>query len=144
MTANQPANWYPDPTGSADYRYWDGTEWTDQVSRGGVQATDPVDAAAQSTATIEILATFFPLAFLLFFFPPTLVVDGRAMRGTWRQPTRVPVAAGRHTVRVFFRYFGVMDAGVGEIDVEVASGAAQRVTYKAPWLIFLRGRMTVA
>ncbi len=37
-----PANWYPDPNGRAELRYWDGVAWTEQVSTGGVQSTDPV------------------------------------------------------------------------------------------------------
>jgi len=143
MTQGHPAGWYPDPTGQADQRYWDGNVWTDNVSRAGVQGTAPITAASEASAGIEITATFFPLAFLLFLFPPTFVVDGRAMRGTWRQATMTPVTPGRHEVRVFFRYFGIMDAGVGEAQVDVTSGSARRVTYKAPWLIFLRGRMIV-
>jgi uncharacterized protein YxjI len=40
-----PANWYPDPTGRHELRYWDGSAWTDHVSNGGRAATDPVHAA---------------------------------------------------------------------------------------------------
>ena len=31
-----------DPTGRFDYRYWDGTTWTDHVSKAGQMVTDPV------------------------------------------------------------------------------------------------------
>ena len=79
--------------------------------------------------------------FLLF--PPTFVVDGQVMKGKWREPTTIPVAAGSHTVKIFFRYLFIMDAGVGEAQVTVADGAVTRVGYKAPWLVFLKGRMTV-
>lgn len=37
-----PANWYPDPNGRADLRYWNGEAWTEHVSTGGEQSTDPV------------------------------------------------------------------------------------------------------
>jgi hypothetical protein len=37
-----PANWYPDPTGRHEYRYWDGVTWTDHVSDNGTGGTDPV------------------------------------------------------------------------------------------------------
>jgi hypothetical protein len=40
-----PAAWQPDPTGRYEYRYWDGTRWTDHVSRGGTRATDAVGSA---------------------------------------------------------------------------------------------------
>lgn len=34
-------SWQPDPTDRHDYRWWDGVEWTDQVSDRGVVRTDP-------------------------------------------------------------------------------------------------------
>jgi uncharacterized protein YxjI len=37
-----PANWYPDPTGRHELRWFDGSGWTDHVSTRGVAATDPV------------------------------------------------------------------------------------------------------
>jgi hypothetical protein len=36
-----PADWYPDPSRRYEYRYWDGTKWTDNVSRAGVTYKDP-------------------------------------------------------------------------------------------------------
>lgn len=33
-------DWYPDPHGRHEYRYWDGTTWTDHVSNGGIQQVD--------------------------------------------------------------------------------------------------------
>jgi hypothetical protein len=32
--------WYHDPTGRADYRYWDGTAWSTWVASGGVSSVD--------------------------------------------------------------------------------------------------------
>jgi hypothetical protein len=40
-----PARWAPDPTGRHELRYWNGSEWTDHVADGGVQATDPLPGA---------------------------------------------------------------------------------------------------
>lgn len=37
----QPADWYSDPSGRYQYRYWDGSQWTNQVSSGGPSAVDP-------------------------------------------------------------------------------------------------------
>ncbi len=31
-TPMAPANWYPDPSGGGNYRYWDGVGWTMHVS----------------------------------------------------------------------------------------------------------------
>jgi len=35
--------WKRDPRGEFDYRYWDGSSWTEHVSRGGEWFLDPVD-----------------------------------------------------------------------------------------------------
>lgn len=36
-----PPDWYPDPYGRFEYRYWDGSVWTDHVSSHGTQSSDP-------------------------------------------------------------------------------------------------------
>jgi hypothetical protein len=36
----KPSGWYTDPTGRYIYRYWNGAQWTDQVSTGGRTITD--------------------------------------------------------------------------------------------------------
>ena len=38
-----PANWYPDPKGRHQLRYWDGTNWTEHVSTNGAASTDPLE-----------------------------------------------------------------------------------------------------
>ena len=37
-----PANWYPDPMGRHQLRYWDGNAWTEHVTTNGVQGVDPL------------------------------------------------------------------------------------------------------
>ena len=39
MKAMEP-NWYPDPSGRHELRYWDGQQWTEHVSSHGRQGTD--------------------------------------------------------------------------------------------------------
>lgn len=39
-----PANWYKDPSGRYELRYWNGTTWTEHVATGGKQFTDPPKA----------------------------------------------------------------------------------------------------
>jgi len=34
------SRWHPDPTGRFQWRYWDGTQWTDWVARDGVSGRD--------------------------------------------------------------------------------------------------------
>ncbi len=43
---NTPANWYDDPTGRHQHRYWDGNAWTSHVSDNGIQGTDDITAAS--------------------------------------------------------------------------------------------------
>jgi uncharacterized protein YxjI len=39
--SNQPApNWYPDPSGKHELRYWDGIAWTDRVMNHGKESAD--------------------------------------------------------------------------------------------------------
>ncbi|MCZ7531552.1 MAG: DUF2510 domain-containing protein [Acidimicrobiia bacterium] len=38
----QPAAWHPDPMGRYEYRYWDGTQWTPDVSTGGQTGQDRI------------------------------------------------------------------------------------------------------
>lgn len=37
-----PADWYPDPTGRHQYRYWNGVAWTGHVADDGLASTDPL------------------------------------------------------------------------------------------------------
>lgn len=37
-----PAGWFPDPDRIHQYRYWDGSQWTDYVANNGVQSTSPI------------------------------------------------------------------------------------------------------
>lgn len=43
--AATPADWYPDPTGRHEMRYFDGVAWTDQCSNAGQQIVDPLGAS---------------------------------------------------------------------------------------------------
>jgi hypothetical protein len=48
MTDSTPG-WQADPTGKHDHRYWDGSQWTDNVSDAGVAGMDPYAADADAT-----------------------------------------------------------------------------------------------
>ena len=51
MTETTAADWYPDPYGRAEVRYWDGATWTDHVSSNGRQSSDPIAAAVVKEVT---------------------------------------------------------------------------------------------
>jgi hypothetical protein len=44
--ASYPAGWYVDPWRRADFRYWDGSSWTQHVSTAGVQSVDPLPSGS--------------------------------------------------------------------------------------------------
>ena len=43
MIPTASAGWFPDPGGRHQWRYWDGTRWTDAVADQGVTGVEPVD-----------------------------------------------------------------------------------------------------
>ncbi|HYT38195.1 MAG TPA: phospholipid scramblase-related protein [Acidimicrobiia bacterium] len=49
---SQPADWYPDPTGRHEHRYWDGSTWTEHVASHGRQSVDP-DLSARPPPTVD-------------------------------------------------------------------------------------------
>jgi uncharacterized protein YxjI len=55
---SMPPDWYPDPSGRHEHRYWDGSQWTEHVSSHGRQSTDrdptsmPPPTVARSTDKI--------------------------------------------------------------------------------------------
>ena len=47
----QPGGWYDDPTNRYMYRYWNGAQWTDQVSSSGNTSTDPTALDPRAVTT---------------------------------------------------------------------------------------------
>ena len=52
MAGESPAAWHPDPMLRYELRYWDGTRWTEHVSRAGQTAIDPLETAPVATDSI--------------------------------------------------------------------------------------------
>ncbi len=46
-----PPNWYPDPMGRHQLRYFDGGQWTEHVSSNGSQSVDPLNPGAVPVVT---------------------------------------------------------------------------------------------
>ncbi|HMQ27107.1 MAG TPA: DUF2510 domain-containing protein, partial [Acidimicrobiales bacterium] len=42
--------WHPDPTGRHQYRWWDGTTWTEGVATAGTVGSDTLAPAPPTTA----------------------------------------------------------------------------------------------
>jgi uncharacterized protein YxjI len=48
---SMPADWYPDPSGRHEHRYWDGTRWTEHVASHGRQSVDH-DTSSKAPPTV--------------------------------------------------------------------------------------------
>ena len=60
MAVNTPAGWYEDPMRRYEHRYWDGSEWTENVASGGQQAVDaiaPVPPASDEASSAVVAET---------------------------------------------------------------------------------------
>jgi uncharacterized protein YxjI len=51
MTDTAAADWYPDPYGRHELRYWDGVSWSEHVSSNGRTSTDPTETAVAKEVT---------------------------------------------------------------------------------------------
>ena len=49
------ADWYPDPRGRHELRYWDGTAWTDNVADGGRTSVDRGDVTETSSEPVLLM-----------------------------------------------------------------------------------------
>jgi hypothetical protein len=85
------ADWYADPTGVADLRYWDGSHWTEHVYADGVQSVAPqettTDADGESTdagADAEAAAASKAEAALLGFDAVTVLRQAQPRDDTER------------------------------------------------------------
>ena len=77
--ADNPANWYPDPMGRYEVRYWNGEAWTEHVSRGGVAAIDPLDGTPAVPGDAPgAVGTAVGGAIGSIFTEPVLVVNQKA------------------------------------------------------------------
>jgi hypothetical protein len=92
---------------------------------------------------IEIKTSFFPLAFLFAFFTPKASIDGGPAFDVGWGTTPIPGPPGRHQVEVWMPYLFAPNMGRNGIVVDVAPGGAVQVAWRAPWLVFLKGGISV-
>ena len=94
-------------------------------------------------SVIEVKTSFFPLAFLLALFKPQVSINGAPPFQTRWGQTPVPVPPGRYQVEVWLPYLFFTQMGKNGVIVDVPPGGAVRVWWRAPWLVFLKGTITV-
>ncbi|HJV08681.1 MAG TPA: hypothetical protein VJ653_03345 [Acidimicrobiales bacterium] len=76
--------------------------------------------------------------------PADVSIDGMKV-GTapWKgDGARFDVAPGRHVVQASFRYLG-KDCGPAQAQVDVADGQEVALLYRSPWVVTMKGTLTV-
>jgi Protein of unknown function (DUF2510) len=91
---------------------------------------------------VSLRTRFWSMAFLLLFCRTRVELDGQRHVLPWGE-LRVPVVAGWHQLRVSFRYLW-MDCGAAAKDFDVRGGHIVELTYRAPWLVFLPGKLRLS
>ena len=100
------------------------------------------DPQTPPPSAIQVNTSYPALAFLLSAFKTRIAINGQRYELPWGTHT-FPVGPGRHSVRVSFKYLLPSDAGGNEVEVEVEPGSTVRVRYRAPWLVFLKGKIHI-
>ena len=95
-------------------------------------------------STIMLKTSFFPLAFILNFFKAQFSINGSTPAKFGWTTAPIPVQPGTYTIEVFFPYLMMSKAGKASTTVTLAPGQTVNVAYRAPWLIFLPGKITVS
>jgi hypothetical protein len=92
---------------------------------------------------IEVVTSFFPLAFLLLLCSPTVVINGHPVQhgGATRFYDLQP---GQYHISIFFSYMGMSQCGRADVGVTLQPGEWRRVSfYMWPWM-FAPGSISVS
>lgn len=95
-------------------------------------------------AQVRITARRQLLQFLITK-PANVEVDGHPIgQARWGQTTAYEVPAGAHQLTMSFPYLGRQRTGEATTTLQLADGQAVDVRYKTPWIITMKGSLTVA
>jgi hypothetical protein len=86
---------------------------------------------------------FFPLAWMLFFVKPKIVLDGHEMPAPGWGRTHLPARPGQHHVHVHVPYFLPPKLGPADATTDVRPGQVAQLEYKAPVWSFSPGSLGV-
>lgn len=95
-----------------------------------------------ATSALDIKTSFFPLAFMFTFFKTLIEIDGQDVGPIPWGTHRFPVMPGTHTVRISARYLFYTKMMANQTTITVGPGQAVGVAYKAPWLVFMKGKIS--
>jgi hypothetical protein len=88
---------------------------------------------------IQLRCKVFPGAFLLYFCKPRFSIDGSPEQIVRWGENSFPVAPGRHSLRVWYKYItGPTNVADTVVDVPLEG---LRLIYKTRWNVFLAGKL---
>ena len=116
MTQQQtPANWYPDPSDSAQWRYWDGASWTDNVAPREVVSNAPAVDAALPREPEPTQAIASPLAETAVAAPVATSAQSRSERRasetTFVPRDHIPSGSNRNRIFAVAAALGILTLG---------------------------------
>src|SRR6185436_394255 len=77
------AGWHPDPSLRHEYRYWDGSVWTDTVADSGLLTVDPLIAEPASNPVVAAASPFASPAGAAWQPPAATAEPARSHEPTW-------------------------------------------------------------
>jgi hypothetical protein len=92
---------------------------------------------------IQTTTKFFPLAFFLYAFSPTIEINGTKYPKKWGTDF-FELAPGNYTVKIYFKYLFMDECGANSVMVTLKEGQVANVSWYMPPLIFLKGSMSVS
>lgn len=92
---------------------------------------------------IQTTTEFFPLAFFLNAFSPTIEINGTKYPKKWGVDI-FELAPGDYVVKIYFKYLFMAECGANSVSVKVREGQLTKVSWYMPPLVFLKGSMTVS
>jgi len=100
------------------------------------QSRDSLERMRQKTG-VSVKTGFFPLAFLLYLCKPRIEIDGIVHKVPWGTHF-FPLTPGRHIIKIYTIYIGSR-IGTNSIDIVVEEGVTDKIKYRMPPLIILKG-----
>jgi len=124
-----PAEWYPDPMGRHEKRYWDGATWTDHVFSKGQQSTDPMTSSSPAESEAVTPTSISPAPITTSPTPAKISFFGarKAAQGAQEENRRLQELLDTHGLRTILE----LEAVKASLDDEIAAARQELANQSA-------------